>query len=56
MSIAKESLKDSPVADVAGFTRFHRKEALGVVVVVAPWNYPYMCMINSIVPALLAGQ
>jgi acyl-CoA reductase-like NAD-dependent aldehyde dehydrogenase len=26
------------------------------VLVVAPWNYPYLCAVNSIVPALLAGN
>ncbi|KAL7411782.1 aldehyde dehydrogenase [Mrakia frigida] len=56
VEIAKEALATVPVKDVAGFTRFHKKEALGVVLVIAPWNYPFMCMINSIVPALLAGN
>ena len=26
------------------------------MLVVAPWNYPYLCAVNSLVPALLAGN
>jgi acyl-CoA reductase-like NAD-dependent aldehyde dehydrogenase len=37
VSIAKEALKDSPAPDKDGFTRFMRKEALGVVTVISPW-------------------
>ena len=39
-----------------GFTRFIRHEPLGLVFVVAPWNYPYLTAVNSIVPALAAGN
>jgi acyl-CoA reductase-like NAD-dependent aldehyde dehydrogenase len=39
-----------------GFERFIQREALGVVFVVAPWNYPYLTAVNSIVPALMAGN
>ena len=28
----------------------------GIVLVVAPWNYPYLTAVNSIAPALLAGN
>jgi acyl-CoA reductase-like NAD-dependent aldehyde dehydrogenase len=40
----------------AGLRRFIRHEPLGVVLVVAPWNYPYLCSVNAVVPALLAGN
>ena len=40
----------------AGFTRFIRHEPLGVVFVIAPWNYPYLTAVNAIVPALIAGN
>src|SRR3989304_6304913 len=33
-----------------------RREPLGVVFVVAPWNYPYLTAVNAVVPALLAGN
>ena len=38
------------------FTRFIRREPLGVVLVVAAWNYPYLISVNCVVPALLAGN
>src|SRR3989304_4116870 len=33
-----------------------RREPLGVVFVVAPWNYPYLTAVNAVIPALLAGN
>jgi acyl-CoA reductase-like NAD-dependent aldehyde dehydrogenase len=54
--IAESALADSGVAEKAGFTRFIRREPLGVVLVLAPWNYPYLTAVNSIVPALIAGN
>jgi acyl-CoA reductase-like NAD-dependent aldehyde dehydrogenase len=29
---------------------------VGVVFIIAPWNYPYLTTINTLVPALIAGQ
>jgi acyl-CoA reductase-like NAD-dependent aldehyde dehydrogenase len=54
--IAQESLEDLPVDEKQGFRRFIRREPLGVVLVVAPWNYPWLTSVNAIVPALLAGN
>ncbi|MBL8697740.1 MAG: aldehyde dehydrogenase family protein [Alphaproteobacteria bacterium] len=54
--LAPEALADVAAARKAGFTRFIRKDPLGVVFVVAPWNYPYLTAVNAIVPALLAGN
>lgn len=56
IAIAPEALQDVAVAPKSGFTRFIRREALGTVVVLAPWNYPYLTSINSIMPALMAGN
>lgn len=39
-----------------GFTRYITREPLGVVLVLAPWNYPWLCAVNAVVPALLAGN
>ena len=39
-----------------GARRFISREPLGVVFVVAPWNYPYLTTVNSVMPALLAGN
>jgi acyl-CoA reductase-like NAD-dependent aldehyde dehydrogenase len=40
----------------AGFRRIVKKDPVGLVFVIAPWNYPYLTAVNSIVPALLAGN
>lgn len=55
-SIAAEALADLPIEPKPGFTRFIRHEPLGVVFVVAPWNYPYLTAVNAVVPAILAGN
>ena len=39
-----------------GFRRYIRREPLGVVLTVAPWNYPYLTAVNSVIPALMAGN
>lgn len=54
--IAPAALRDIPAEELPGFTRFIRREPLGVVLVLAPWNYPYLTSVNTIVPALLAGN
>ncbi len=54
--IAEEALADLRPAPKEGFTRFIRREPVGVVFVIAPWNYPYLTAVNSVVPAILAGN
>ena len=39
-----------------GFRRFIAKEPRGIVLTIAPWNYPYLTAVNSIIPALMAGN
>ncbi|RMF02800.1 MAG: aldehyde dehydrogenase family protein, partial [Alphaproteobacteria bacterium] len=39
-----------------GFKRFIRHEPAGLVFTIAPWNYPYLTAVNSIIPALMAGN
>jgi acyl-CoA reductase-like NAD-dependent aldehyde dehydrogenase len=56
VSIAPQALADIPANPKDGFTRFIRREALGVVLVLAPWNYPFLTSVNTIVPALMAGN
>ncbi len=56
IALAPEALADVQVGDKAGFRRFIRREPLGVVLVLAPWNYPYLTSVNAIVPALMAGN
>ncbi|HZH52022.1 MAG TPA: aldehyde dehydrogenase family protein [Microvirga sp.] len=55
--IAEESLKPIPADDEKpGFRRMIKREPVGLVLVIAPWNYPYLTAINTIVPALMAGN
>jgi acyl-CoA reductase-like NAD-dependent aldehyde dehydrogenase len=56
LGIAPAALADMQVEPKSGFTRFVRREPLGVVLTVAPWNYPYLTAVNSVVPALAAGN
>lgn len=53
---APRALRTIEIEDKPGFTRYIKREALGAVLVIAPWNYPYLTAINSIIPAILAGN
>ena len=55
-AIAVEALKPMIVEDSANFERRIEREPHGVVLVVAPWNYPYLTAINTVSPALIAGN
>ncbi|NRH27386.1 aldehyde dehydrogenase family protein [Pseudomonas sp. MS19] len=54
--IAESALADIQLPEKPGFTRFIRREPLGVALVIAPWNYPYLTAVNAVLPALLAGN
>jgi acyl-CoA reductase-like NAD-dependent aldehyde dehydrogenase len=54
--IAPDALADIAVAPRPGFRRFIRREPVGVVLTIAPWNYPYLTSVNSVIPALIAGN
>ena len=54
--IAEEALKPIEVEDSDKFLRRITRDPHGVVLVVAPWNYPYMTAINTVAPALIAGN
>jgi acyl-CoA reductase-like NAD-dependent aldehyde dehydrogenase len=54
--IAEEALSDVSIPKKDGFERFIRREPHGVVLVLAPWNYPWLTSVNAVVPALLAGN
>ncbi|KAM6492495.1 NAD-aldehyde dehydrogenase [Amanita muscaria] len=51
--LADISLKDT---DQPGFRRFIKRTPLGVVLIITPWNYPYLTSINSVLPAIVAGN
>ncbi|MEC7668605.1 MAG: aldehyde dehydrogenase family protein, partial [Pseudomonadota bacterium] len=54
--IAADALADIQVGEDATFKRYIKRIPHGVVFVVAPWNYPYMTAINTVAPALIAGN
>jgi acyl-CoA reductase-like NAD-dependent aldehyde dehydrogenase len=56
LAIAEEALADVVPEPKLGLLRFVRREPLGVVLVLAPWNYPYLTAVNAVVPALAAGN
>ena len=54
--IAEKTLAPTVIEDSDKFRRYLAREALGVVFIVAPWNYPYLTTINTLIPALIAGN
>ncbi|MCK8663919.1 aldehyde dehydrogenase family protein [Pseudomonas azerbaijanoccidens] len=56
IAIAPQALAPVEPEPVAGFRRLIQREPLGTVLVVAPWNYPYLTAVNTIIPALMAGN
>ena len=54
--IAAEALAPQVVEESDRFRRYLVREPVGVVFIIAPWNYPYLTAINTIVPALIAGN
>lgn len=55
-SIAKEALADDVLTDQPGFERVISREPVGVVLVIAAWNYPLLVPINALAAAVLAGN
>lgn len=56
IALAEEALAPIRLADKPGFTRYITREPLGVSLIVAPWNFPFMTAVNAIVPAIMAGN
>ncbi|MDM7851787.1 aldehyde dehydrogenase family protein [Pseudochrobactrum kiredjianiae] len=56
INIAEEALKPLVPEEKDGFRRYVKHVPLGVVMVIAPWNYPYLTAVNTIIPALMAGN
>jgi acyl-CoA reductase-like NAD-dependent aldehyde dehydrogenase len=54
--IAEESLADHAPKKQKSFRRYVKREPVGIVLVIAPWNYPYLTAGNTIFPALMAGN
>jgi len=56
LSVAPEALAPVRPAEKPGFRRQIKRVPLGVIAVVAPWNYPYLTAVNAVLPALIAGN
>ncbi len=56
ITLADQGLAPVQLDKKPGFERWIDREPLGVVFVIAPWNYPYLTAINAVLPALLAGN
>ena len=56
LAIAPEALRPLEPGVKPGFRRSIKRVPLGVVAVVAPWNYPYLTAVNAVLPALIAGN
>ena len=56
IALAEMALANIVPEPKAGFKRYIAREPVGIVLTVAPWNYPYLTAVNSVVPALMAGN
>ena len=56
LSLAPKYLAPEQLEEKEGFRRYIQREPLGSVFVIAPWNYPYLTAVNTIIPALVAGN
>jgi acyl-CoA reductase-like NAD-dependent aldehyde dehydrogenase len=56
IELADQGLATVKLPEKEGFERWIQREPIGVIFVVAPWNYPYLTAINAIMPAILAGN
>ncbi|MEE9373288.1 MAG: aldehyde dehydrogenase family protein [Saprospiraceae bacterium] len=56
IDIAEDALRDVQIAGIEGFKKYIKREPLGTVFVLAPWNYPYLTSVNAIIPALMSGN
>lgn len=56
IDMAESELADREIEPKDNFHRFVRKEPIGVVFAIMPWNYPYLCSGNLIIPAIMAGN
>jgi len=55
-AIAEEALAPHVPPEMPGFRRYVKREPLGIVLAIAPWNYPYLTASNVVYPALMAGN
>lgn len=56
IDIAEAELADIAIEPKDNFRRFIRRDPVGLVLALMPWNYPYLCSVNVVVPAIMAGN
>lgn len=56
ISLARDALVQVEPVPLEGIRRYIRREPVGTVLIVAPWNYPFLTVGNALIPALMAGN
>jgi acyl-CoA reductase-like NAD-dependent aldehyde dehydrogenase len=56
LEVAPQALAALNPGEKSGFERQIKRVPLGVIAVIAPWNYPYLTAVNAVMPALIAGN
>jgi acyl-CoA reductase-like NAD-dependent aldehyde dehydrogenase len=56
LNVAPAALAPVDPGPKPGFQRAIKRVPLGVIAVIAPWNYPYLTAVNAVIPALAAGN
>lgn len=56
IDIAEAGLGRITLPGADGVEKYIARVPLGLVLVIAPWNYPYLTAVNAAVPALMAGN
>lgn len=56
ISVAETALSDDTVEHTESYKKVIKKVPVGPTLVIFAWNYPYLILVNSLIPALLAGN
>ena len=56
IDLAEEALKPEIIEQSDNFVRKIIQQPLGIILVIAPWNYPLITAGNAIIPAILSGN
>lgn len=56
IDIASTALAAIQIPEAPTLNRYIKRVPLGTLLVLAPWNYPYLTSVNAIIPALMAGN
>ncbi|KAF7562666.1 hypothetical protein G7046_g1494 [Stylonectria norvegica] len=56
LDIAEEALAPLPGRVESGFKRCIKKVPVGPTLIIFAWNFPYLIIVNALIPALLAGN